>query len=126
VQAVVSDSGPIDLLHQYQHQQIPSVIERLLGGPLDDSRASRYALASPIHHISPQTPPMLLIYGEADTQVGVETADRFVAALQAAGRNDVGYIRLGKAGHCPHSLLRVPWLVPAVNEFFVRTLQAQR
>ena len=68
-------------------------------------------------------PPLMLIYGGADTQVGVETADHFVAELGRAGLKDVNYLRLGTVDHCPHSLIRVPWLVPAVNEFFVRTLR---
>jgi acetyl esterase/lipase len=123
VQAVVSDSGPIDLLYQHEHKQIPSAIEQFLGGPPTGSRSKAYELASPISHISAQTPPLMLIYGEADTQVGVETADRFVVALRRAGIKDVSYLRLGTADHCPHSLVRVPWLVPAVNEFFVRTLR---
>jgi dipeptidyl aminopeptidase/acylaminoacyl peptidase len=66
---------------------------------------------------------LLLIYGGADTQVGVETADRFVDALQQAGVKDVDYHRLSTVGHCPHSLVRVDWLVPVVNQFFLRTLR---
>jgi len=125
VQAVVSDSGPIDLLYQYEHNQIPSAIVQFLGGAPNDSRISNYKLASPINHISAKTPPLMLIYGGADTQVGIETADRFVVALRQAGLKDVNYHRLGTVDHCPHSLVRVPWLVPAVNEFFLRTLRHQ-
>jgi dipeptidyl aminopeptidase/acylaminoacyl peptidase len=123
VQAVVSDSGPIDLLYQHEHNQIRSAVDQFLRGPPTESRTKDYELASPINHISAQMPPLMLIYGEADTQVGVETADRFVDALREVGVKDVSYHRLGKVDHCPHSLVRVPWLVPAVNEFFVRTLQ---
>ena len=47
-----------------------------------------------------------------------------VAQLEQAGLKDVSYLRLGKVDHCPHSLIRVPWLQPAVNEFFLRTLAA--
>ena len=67
----------------------------------------------------------MLIYGGADAQVGIETADRFVIALSHAGLKDVSYHRLGTADHCPHSLVRVLWLVPAVNEFFLRTLSSR-
>jgi acetyl esterase/lipase len=123
VQSVVSDSGPIDLLYQHQHHQIPTAIEPFLGGPPEGQRIADYKLASPINHISRQTPPLMLIYGGADTQVGVETADHFVTELGRAGLKDVSYHRLGTVDHCPHSLIRVPWLVPAVNEFFVRTLR---
>jgi acetyl esterase/lipase len=125
VQAVVSDSGPIDLLYGHQHNQVRSAIEQFLGGEPNEMRAADYQLASPINHISKQTPPLLLIYGVADTQVGVETADRFVLALRAAGLKDVSYLRLGEVDHCPHSLIKVPWVDPAVNDFFARTLQVK-
>lgn len=123
VQAVVSDSGPIDLLHQYEHNQVRTVIGLFLGGPPEGSRIADYQRASPINHISVKTPPLMLIYGAADTQVGIETADKFVVALNHAGLKDVTYLRLGTVNHCPHSIARVPWLVPAVNEFFLRTLR---
>jgi acetyl esterase/lipase len=122
VQAVVSDSGPLDLVHQYHHKQVHTVIEKLLGGPPEGARLADYKQASPVSYVSAKLPPLMLIYGEADNQVGVETSDQFVVALQKAGLKDLTYLRLGKVDHCPHSLIRVPWLVPAVNEFFLRTL----
>src|SRR5205823_3254081 len=81
-----------------------------------------YKRASPLERITPDTPPLLLIYGGADDQVPVETADRFVAALGRAGLKDVSYYRLAYVDHCPHSLVRLPGLRPVVNEFFLRTL----
>jgi acetyl esterase/lipase len=123
VQAVVSDSGPIDLLYQHEHNRLRTVVERLMGRPPDGPNDAAYKFASPSSHISADTPPLMLIYGEADGQVPVETADEFVVALRRAGLNDLTYQRLGTIDHCPHSLVRVPWLVPAVNEFFVRTLR---
>jgi acetyl esterase/lipase len=123
VQAVVSDSGPIDLLYQYEHNQSRSAIAQLMHGDPSGPRAADYQKASPINHISSQTPPLMLIYGGVDTQVGVETADRFVIGLNHAGLKDVSYHRLGTVDHCPYSLIRVHWLVPTVNEFFLRTLR---
>lgn len=125
VQSVVSDSGPIDLRHQVEHNQIPDAIKLFLCGPPGAAGAGDYDLASPIKHVSPHTPPLMLIYGVDDEQVGVETADRFVIALDQAGVKDVTYHRLAKFGHCPHSLKGIPWLVPTVNEFFERTLRAK-
>ena len=122
VQAVVSDSGPIDLLHQYEHKQVHTAIESFLGGPPEGPRSAEYRRASPSNYISAKLPPLMLIYGAVDTQVGVETSDRFVEALGRAGLKDISYYRLGTADHCPYSMVRVPWLVPAVNEFFIRTL----
>ncbi|HUY90180.1 MAG TPA: alpha/beta hydrolase [Pirellulales bacterium] len=123
VQAAASDSGPIDLTYQFRQRRLHTVVGRFLGGPPEGDRERIYKLASPSEHVSRDSPPLMLIYGEADGQVPVETADAFVAALGKAGVRDVSYHRLGKVDHCPHSLIRVPWLVPAVNEFFLRTLR---
>lgn len=122
VQAVCSDSGPIDLLHQHEHNQIRTVIERFLKGPPTDDRLADYRKASPFTFVSSKLPPMLLIYGVDDEQVGVETADRFVTLLQRSQQRDITYLRLGKVGHCPYSLKGITSVPPIVNEFFRRTL----
>jgi acetyl esterase/lipase len=122
VQAVVSDSGPIDLVDQYRRGALRQVCERFLGGPPVGERAAAYRGASPADRITPLAPPLLLIYGVEDTQVPVETADRFVLALGRTGLRDVSYYRLAHVDHCPHSLIRVPVLRKVVEEFFVRTL----
>jgi acetyl esterase/lipase len=122
VQAVASDSGPIDLLYQYQHDQLKQVVSRFLGGPPEGERTAVYNTASPSHRITPDTPPLLLIYGGADAQVPIETADQFVLSLGRAGLKDVSYYRLAHVDHCPYSLVRVASLKPVVNEFFLRTL----
>jgi acetyl esterase/lipase len=122
VQAAVNDSGPIDLLSQYRHGRLTRVVSQFLGGPPEGKRADVYRKASPLHQITKDTAPLLLIYGAADEQVPVETADQFVLALGRAGLEDVSYHRLAYVGHCPHSLVRLPGLRPVVNEFFLRTL----
>jgi len=124
VQAVVSDSGPIDLVEQYQSGVLRQVCGKFMGGPPEGERVAAYKRASPSEHISTSAriPPLLLIYGADDAQVPVETADRFVLALGKAGAKDVSYYRLAKVDHCPYSLIRVPMLRPVVDEFFVRTL----
>ncbi len=122
VQAAVSDSGPIDLLYQEQHSSIRGVVRRFLGGPPEGERIAAYRQASPSHHVSADTPPLLLIYGVPDDQVPVETADQFVIDLGRAGLKDVSYYRLAYVYHCPHSLVRLPFLRGVVNDFFLRTL----
>jgi acetyl esterase/lipase len=123
VEAVVSDSGPIDLVAEHKNGTIRTVIERFLGGPPDQKRLAVYQAASPINHLAGKTPPLLLIYGEADNQVDARTADRLVAELSRRGRREISYFRLAGVGHCPHSLIRVPYLRPVVIEFFQRTLE---
>jgi acetyl esterase/lipase len=122
VQAVVSDSGPLDLLQQHRHGSLRRVVGQFLGGPPEGKREALYKAASPVHQITPRTPPLLLIYGGADEQVPVETADQFVLALGRAGLKDVSYHRLAYVDHCPHSLVRLPGLRRVVDAFFLRTL----
>jgi acetyl esterase/lipase len=122
VQAVASDSGPIDLVAQYRGSAIREVCTRFMGGPPEGERAAVYKQASPAHRITPATAPLLLLYGVDDSQIPVETADRFVVALAQAGLKDVTYVRLAHVEHCPHSMLRIPVLRTVVNDFFVRTL----
>jgi acetyl esterase/lipase len=122
VQAVVSDSGPIDMVYQYENSAVKTVVGKFLGGAPEGERVALYKKASPLHHIGKDVPPMLLIYGVSDAQVPVETADQFVLALDRAGNKDVSYNRLAFVDHCPYSLIRVASLQPIVNEFFLRTL----
>jgi acetyl esterase/lipase len=122
VQAVVSDSGPVDLVHQHQTNQLREVVSRFMGGPPKGERANAYRGASPIEQITRNTPALLLIYGVADAQAPVETADQFVLALGRAGLADVSYHRLARVDHCPYSLVRVPTLPAIVDQFFTRVL----
>jgi acetyl esterase/lipase len=122
VQAVASDSGPLDLIVEHKHGTLISVIERFMGGPPDGKRLAVYKRASPINHLNGKTPPLLLIYGEADNQIDVRTADRLVSDLGRSGHKEISYFRLADVGHCPHSLIGVAYLRPVVIEFFQRTL----
>jgi acetyl esterase/lipase len=123
VQAVVSDSGPIDLMYQYEQGRLRQVIDQFMGGPPEGKRIADYQKASPLHRVAPNAPPLLLIYGGADDQVPVETADRLVVALDRLGHKDVSYHRLAQVGHCPYSLVRIAFLRPVVNDFLRRSLR---
>jgi pimeloyl-ACP methyl ester carboxylesterase len=63
-----------------------------------------------------------LIYGEDDGQVPIETADRYVLALQQAGHPDVSYQRLAGVDHCPHSIQKIPSADAFFHEFLKRIL----
>jgi acetyl esterase/lipase len=126
VQAVASDSGPIDLIEQHQSGILREVCARFMGGPPEGERVSAYKSASPINQISARVPPLLLIYGVDDSQVPVETADEFVLALGKQGLKDIRYHRLAKVDHCPFSIVCVAALRPSVDEFFLRRLMRGR
>jgi dipeptidyl aminopeptidase/acylaminoacyl peptidase len=122
VQAVVSDSGPIDLLRLGNDGALKKVVRRFLGGTPESEREALVKKASPAFLIKDNLPPFLLLYGVDDELVPIESADNFVAELGRARLRDVSYYRLAKVGHCPHSLIRVPFLKTVVRDFFLRTL----
>jgi dipeptidyl aminopeptidase/acylaminoacyl peptidase len=118
----VSDSGPVDLdFNKPDNRGLVKVMSQFLAGP-PETMAERVRKASPISYIDRTTPPLLLIYGTADTQVTIGPVDQFVVALQKAALSDVTYVRLGLVDHCPYSLRRIESLYPIVDDFFIRTL----
>jgi acetyl esterase/lipase len=122
VQAVISDSGPVDLDFQKPgNNGLASVISKFLAGP-PETLTDRIRKASPANYASRTPPPLLLIYGTADTQVTIGPVDEFVLALQKAGLQDLTYLRLGLVGHCPYSLVKMDRLYPIVDDFLIRTL----
>jgi len=122
VQAVISDSGPVDLdWRKPENSGLAKVMSQFLAGP-QETVSQRIHNASPASYIKRDLPPLLLIYGTADAQVTVGPVDNFVLALQQAGLKDLTYIRLGMVDHCPYSLVKIETLYRVVDDFFIRTL----
>jgi acetyl esterase/lipase len=94
VQAVIDFYGPSDLaaLAATSPSAEPSLALFLGGGP--PALPDRYAAASPVRHVTRDTPPMLLIHGDGDLLVPLDQSRRLAAALDAAG--------------VPHQLIVVP------------------
>ena len=105
---VISYYGPTDLLSGYTRwevkQRSASLLPVPIGTKLAPDKASRYAgrldmllgghpqdipdvyqLGSPITHVQPDSPPTLLIQGEKDILVSVDTTRAFYAKLMEAG-----------------------------------------
>ncbi len=103
VRAVVSFYGPTDLAWDYTHPGRPDVIdtrhvlENYLGGS-PASAPQAYASASPIAHVSAQSPPTLFLHGGHDQIVLAENVKRIMPKLAAAGV-PFTYIHLPWANH---------------------------
>ncbi|MFO1021273.1 MAG: prolyl oligopeptidase family serine peptidase [Planctomycetales bacterium] len=123
VQCAISDSGPIDMVAQYHQGVLRGVVNMFMGGPPEGELLKAYQKCSPSTYADRIKIPLMLIYGVEDNQVPIETADKFVVELQKNGLHDLSYHRLATVGHCPHSLIQVPWTRTVVNEFFARTLK---
>jgi acetyl esterase/lipase len=126
VQCAVSDSGVVNLDYTIPNNAgLKGVIDMFLAGPAA-SLHDRMRKASPPSYINAKAPPLLLLYGCDDTQVTIGPVDDFVVKLQQAGVTDLSYIRLAKVGHCPFSLVGVPYTRAIIDEFFARTLKPTR
>ena len=98
VQAVCDVAGPADLLAMTNlGPRRTLAIEGLLGGPLEKDKAKAIA-ASPIHYVSKDDPPFLIVHGEADRVVPVEQSQRLYDELRKAGVNATLKI-LPQVGH---------------------------
>lgn len=95
VQAVVDWFGPTDLLLMNTHAVAGATMDHdapgspeslLLGGPLQD-QAQRAAArqVSPITHVSPDDPPILIQHGDRDLLVSHKQSEIFHTALKKAG-----------------------------------------
>lgn len=92
VRAVVAFYAPTDLLWAYKNpaNQLvldgPLTIRRFLGGSPGEASPvrERFALASPVAHVTAQTPPTLLIHGGRDQLVRRENMTLLAAQLEHA------------------------------------------
>lgn len=78
-QAVVDFYGPTDLAALENERRLPhEPIAIFLGATSRDE-------ASPLHHVSSDDPPFLLLHGTADRWTPIEQSRRFAARLESAG-----------------------------------------
>ena len=74
----------IDLGRLYAKRGKLNLIEKLLGGPIEE-KLELAAAASPIAHVSPSLPPFLIIHGVRDRVVPLQQSERLFVALADAG-----------------------------------------
>ncbi len=87
IQAVCALYPPTDLIaigREYANPRQPTSIEELLGGPIEQNLALA-AQGSPVHHVSPSSPPFLLFHGAQDSLVPIWHSRELNRRLHAAG-----------------------------------------
>jgi acetyl esterase/lipase len=119
VDAVVAVSTPTDLTTLYSKSRYAGyAAAQFLGGSPAQVPAN-YIAASPIDHVSPDDPPMLVIHGRQDPLIPVSQSEEMQAALTAAGvRNE---LLLVNGGHGLDFPAHYSNLVPDVLEFLDAT-----
>jgi acetyl esterase/lipase len=83
VQAVVAYAGMTELM-RFGSGSGRDMTTKFLGGPVTDKKALA-ELASPLTHVSKDSPPFLIIHGEKDTTVPIINAQLLTDALKKAG-----------------------------------------
>ncbi len=126
VQAVCDVAGPSDLVRLYQEAsqsrgdksgKVMSDIAALVGSSAEQNVTTSTA-ASPIHYVSKDDPPFLIIHGENDATIPVTQAESFAAALKAAGVETTLEIANGR-GHGAGG----PKSQPMIKAFFDKYLK---
>ncbi len=87
IRAVCALYPPTDLVtlgRKYASPEKLSNIDKLLGGPIE-SKLALAAEGSPVNHVSPASPPFLLIHGAQDTLVPLEQSEKLQRKLTRAG-----------------------------------------
>ncbi len=90
VQAVCTYYAPLDLIRlmpgneDMAYTKLGGMVAQLLGEPLA-ARLELARLASPIHHVSADDAPFLIVHGDKDKVVPIEQSRLMHAALQGAG-----------------------------------------
>jgi acetyl esterase/lipase len=84
VQAVCDWFGPTDFTAEIKNDKPDSPQARLIGGPVSENieKAQR---ANPIHYITKEDPPFLIVHGDKDPVVPLEQSQLLVDALKKAG-----------------------------------------
>jgi acetyl esterase/lipase len=117
VQAIVSFYGPTNLTTILPQStphglsvRVPA-LELLLGGQ-PEAKAELARLASPVFHVDPNDPPLLILHGDQDPQVPINQSHELVGAYAKQGliaELDVVYggVHGGKLFYTPEQLGRV-------------------
>jgi acetyl esterase/lipase len=102
------------------------LVERLVVKvPLADD-PERYARASPLRRVHPNSPPFFVIQGSSDNLVFPVESQAFVERLRAISRSPVAYVEVPRAQHAFDALptVRTGHVITGVERFLGRVQSA--
>lgn len=103
---------------QFQHHTGKVVVKLFRGD--EKEKPELYRLASPIHHVSSDDPPLLLVHGEQDDLVPFLQSVEMAKAYQRAGLT-VEFILVKNAGH-DFEQIGLEAVSPSVEEIHLKTI----
>jgi acetyl esterase/lipase len=116
--AAVAAVYPPTLFHLGEARPSGSLPARVLPGA--DASAEAAALASPMTHVTPDYPPVMLLHGDADKVVPVSASRRFEEQVRAMGGKAELHIFAGLPhGFGNHAQIR-PTMMALIGAFFRR------
>ncbi|WP_164101835.1 alpha/beta hydrolase [Candidatus Laterigemmans baculatus] len=115
VQAVIDMYGPM--------ARVDHRVRRLIGKSCEEAPELCRQI-TPLSHLDPADPPVLILHGTADTTVAVSDSEDFAAALQEAGVEHQ-LIIIPDAPHTFHLQPKQRDLRPVVLEFLNKHLKGQ-
>lgn len=128
VQAVCDWFGPTDFTQILSHLDDPkhdvadSLASQLIGGPLDQN-PEKVQRANPIHYITTNDPPFLIMHGDKDPLVPLQQSRLLAEALQKAGVPVT--LRVVPGGGHGGPAFDTPAEKNRLYEFFVKNLKGQ-
>lgn len=127
VQAVVDLYGPTDFTASTASKSLMGrrILKAAFG--TSDQDAPILKQASPIHHVSSNSPPFLIVHGDHDKMVQIKQSENLNAALLAAGVSSTLVVVTNYShGFTPWRLKASPdpaTLAKIIADFFDRTLR---
>jgi putative heme-binding domain-containing protein len=129
VQCVVDFFGPTDFARiaeqsgpdsKLDHNAADAPEARLIGGPVPENK-DKAAKASPVHYVTREAAPFLLVHGDRDPVVPYAQSEELAEALRKVGV-EVTLKKLEGAGHGGPEFNR-PQIRKQIEEFFDRHLK---
>ena len=102
VQGVIDYYGPSDFILRSEHHpaktdQPSGSVYQLVGGPVKETQVLA-RLASPVHHVSKDDPPLLILHGDKDRTVQLRQSEHLANLYRERGLDVILHVEPGK-GH---------------------------
>ena len=126
VQCVVARAAPANFVADMPGRGAPALFLGVSLRPDADPTSIEYRCAlaaSPITHVTSETPPFLLIHGDGDDVVPIAQSEAMARALREAGV-PVKHVRVPDAGHGP-GLVDDPEMAAAIRAWFDEHLKGR-
>ena len=117
VAAVVSDAGVVNLDQSLPgNNTLKRAFNDFLGGTPPSKETVRDASPASYADRAAKLPPLLMLYGTADSSEPIVLTDSFIEDLRAKGHPDLTYLRYEGIAHSPWWLQWEKYRLPAVKD----------